>query len=173
MSASRLAELGGAPGVAVLPEPVGLVELDPAEVVAVATRRAPEQQRALGAERTLLVAAGEAALGEAELVVGAARDGEVALPRIVRPLDDAQRLDQLGDDEVQIGVAIAVEVADLVHDVAVDAHLDVLAFARVEPAQEDLLGVPLAAFVGEQEPGASQAPVASLCGISVAAPAST
>jgi hypothetical protein len=134
-------------------EAVGLVQLDAAEVVAVAVRRAPEQERALGAERADLVAGGEAALGQPQLVVGAAGDREVALPRIVGALDDAQGLDQLGDHEVQVGVAVAVQVAGLVDHVAVDPQLDVLALAGVEAAQEDLLRVALAAFVGEQEAG--------------------
>src|SRR5207244_3541195 len=140
----ELAERGRAPRATVLAEAIGLVELDAAEVVRVAVRRAPQQERAPGAERADLVAAGEPPPGEAQLVVGAARDGEVALPRIVRPFHDAQRLDQLGDDEMQIGVPAAVKVADLIHDIAVEAHLDVLALARIEAAQEDLLGVPFA-----------------------------
>ena len=38
---------------------------------------------------------------EAELVLGAARDGEVALARVERALEDAQRRDELGNDEVR------------------------------------------------------------------------
>jgi hypothetical protein len=44
-----------------------------------------------------------------------------------------------------------VQVAALVDGNAADAELDVLAFTRVEAAQEDLLGVALAALVGEQD----------------------
>ena len=115
--------------------------------------RAPQSEHALRAEAARRVLRGEAALLEAELVVGAAGDGVVALPRIERALDDAQRLDELGDDEVRVGVAVAVEVAALVDGHAADGELDVLPLARVEAAQEDLLGVPLAALVREQDPG--------------------
>ena len=108
---------------------------------------------ALRAEAARRVLRREPALLEAELVVGAARDGVVALPRIEGPFDDAQRLDELGDDEVRVGVAVAVEVAALVDGHAADGELDVLPLARVEAAQEHLLGVALAAFVGEQDPG--------------------
>jgi len=63
----------------------------------------------------------------------------------------------------------AVEVADLVHDVTVDAHLDVLALARVEAAQEDLLGVAFTPSLVSRKPGAQpSSSVAFLCGISVA-----
>ena len=109
------------------------------------------EEHAIGAEAADRELGGDAAVGEPEVIVGAARDGVVALPRIERPLDHAQRLNQLGDDEVGVGVAVAVQVARLVDRHAVDGELDVLSFARVEAAQEHLLGVALAAFVGEQD----------------------
>ena len=116
-------------------------------------RRPPEEQHALRVPKLPDVYfAVRPRCAQPELVVGAAGDREVALPRIERPLEDAQRLDQLGDDEVRVGVAVAVEVARLVDRDAADGELDVLPFARVEAAQEDLLGVPLAALVGEQDP---------------------
>ena len=52
---------------------------------------------------------------------------------------------------MRVGVAVAVEVAALVDGHAADGELDVLPFARVEAAQEDLLGVAFAALVGEQD----------------------
>ena len=50
-----------------------------------------------------------------------------------------------------VGVAVAVQVAALVDGHAADGELDVLPFARVEAAQEDLLGVPFAALVREED----------------------
>ena len=135
------------------PNPCGLVDLGAAEGVRALAGRSPETEEALRPEAPDRVARREPALGEAELVVRAPRDGEVALVRIERPLDHAQRLDQLRDDEVRVGVAVAVEVPALVDGDAADGELDVLPLARVEAAHEHLLGVPLAAFVGEQDAG--------------------
>jgi len=56
---------------------------------------------------------------------------------------------------MRVGVAVAVQVPALVDGNARDRELDVLTLARVEAAHEDLLGVPLPAFVGQQDPGAS------------------
>ena len=52
-----------------------------------------------------------------------------------------------------VGVAVAVQVAALVDGHAADRELDVLPLARVESAQEDLLGVAFAAFVGQEDAG--------------------
>ncbi len=114
-------------------------------------RRSPQREEALRAEAPGRVARAQAALAQPELVVGAARHRVVALPRIERPFEHAQRLDQLGDDEVGVGVAVAVQVAALVDGHAADRELDVLPLARVESAQEDLLGMAFAALVGQQE----------------------
>ena len=93
------------------------------------------------------VLGGEPAALEAELVVGAAGHREVALTRIEGTLHHAKRLDELGDDEVRVRIAVAMQVAALVDGDAADGELDVLPLARVEPAEEDLLGVPFAALV--------------------------
>src|SRR5256885_1476774 len=70
-----------------------------------------------------------AAPGRAEWDSRAARHGVVSLPRIEGSLQDAQRLDQLRDDEVRVRVAVAVEVPALVDGNAIHRELDVLAFA--------------------------------------------
>jgi hypothetical protein len=101
-------------GVAVLSEAVRLRDLGAREGVGALARRSEQTEDPLRAEATGRVARGEAALDEAQLVIGAARDGEVPLARIERALEHAQRLDQLGDDEVRVGVAVAVQVAALV-----------------------------------------------------------
>ena len=140
-------------GVAILTEAVGLVELRAAERPRCRSRGAEEQEQPLGSEAPHGVFCGEAAPREPELVVGASRDRIVALLRIERTFEHAQSQDQLGNDEVRIGVAVAVEVPALVDGNAADRELDVLPFARVEAAHEDLLGVSFAAFVGEKDPG--------------------
>ncbi len=117
------------------------------------TRRSPQREEALGAEAPAGVARGKAALAQPQLVVGAPRHRVVALARIERPFDHVQRLDQFGDDEVGVGVAVAVQVPTLVDGNAPDRELDVLPLARVESAHEDLLGMPFAALVGQENAG--------------------
>ena len=115
----------------------------------------PQQEQPLRAEVPDRVLGRQPALLEAQVVVGTPGDGEVALLRRVRPLEDAHGANQLGDDEVRVGVAVAVVVARVVDGDAVDGELEVLPFVRVEAAQEHLLGVTGASFVREQEAGAS------------------
>ena len=110
-------------------------------------------EQALGVEAAGRVLGREPAPVEPELVVGAAGDGEVALLRRVRPLEHAHRVNELGDDEVRVGVAVAVVVARVVDGDAVDGELEVLPLVRVEAAEEDLLGVARAALVREEEAG--------------------
>src|SRR5450432_2847059 len=96
-------------GVAVLAEAVALVDFGAPERVRALARRPPEAEHAFRPEAAGGVAGGQAALREAELIVGAASNREVSLPRIERPLEHAQRFDQLGDDEVRVGVAVPVQ----------------------------------------------------------------
>src|SRR5690606_7922010 len=85
-------------------------QLDATERMRALPRRPPHEQHAVRREGAGGVLRRQPAPREAELVRGAPRDGEVALPRIEGPLDDAERLDELGDDEVEIGVAVPVQV---------------------------------------------------------------
>jgi hypothetical protein len=110
----------------------------------------------------VVVLRGEPAPREPQLVAGAAGDREVALPRIERTFDDTERLDELRDDEMEIGVAVAVEVACLVDRNARSRELDVLPFARVEAAEEHLLGVAVTALVGEEDAGGELEEVGSV-----------
>jgi hypothetical protein len=68
-------------------------------------------------------------------------------------LDDPKRFHKLGNNEVCVGVAIAVKVAALVDRYAAHRELDVLTLAGIKAAEEDLVGVPLASLVGEQDAG--------------------
>jgi hypothetical protein len=68
------------------------------------------------------------------VVVGAACHGEVALLRRIRALEHPHRLDELRDEKVRVGVAVAVVVARVVDRDAVDRELEVLPLVRVEPA---------------------------------------
>ena len=111
--------------------------------------RGEREQRALGAIRAERVLAGEPALFEAGLVVGAAGDGVIALAHVEGALEHAQAPDQLGDQEAGVCIAATVIVAALVDRHTIDGQLDVLPFARIEAAQVDALGVTVAAFLGE------------------------
>ena len=53
---------------------------------------------------------------------------------------------------MRIRVPISMQVAALVDGDAPDRELDVLSFARIEASQEDLLRMPLSAFVRQQNP---------------------
>ena len=137
--------------VAVLTVSVGLVELRGSERPRGGTGRPIRDERAPGAIASIGDLREKAALGETEMEFGAAGNRVIALPWIERTFEDAQRLHELGDDEVRVRISVAVEVAALVDGNAVDGELHVLALARIEAAEEDLLRMPFAAFIGEQD----------------------
>ena len=115
--------------------------------------RSPQEEEALRIEAPRRVLGGEPAAIEPELIVGAPRDGEVSLLRRVGSFEDAHRVNELRDDEVRVGVAVAVIVARVVDGNAVDGELEVLPLVRVEAAEEHLLGVARAALVREEKTG--------------------
>ena len=126
---------------------VRLVDLGGAEGVDAFVFGPPHDQGAFCAVRARRELGREPALLEPELVVRASGDVEVPLPRGEWALEHAQALNELWNDEVRVRIAVAVEVAGLVDGDTANRDLDVLPFARVEPAEEDLLGVALAALV--------------------------
>ncbi len=140
-------------GLAVRAEAVGRVVLGAGERSARRVARPPQEEESLRAVVADGVLGREAPAVEAELVLGAAGDGEVALLRRVRTFENAHRVNELGDDEVRVGVSVAVVVARVVDGDAIDAELEVLPLVRVEAAEEDLLGVAGAALVREEEAG--------------------
>ena len=102
----------------------------------------------------------KAAALDAEVEVDAAGDREVALVRVVHALGDADRSHELREDEVEVGVALAVQVRELVDRHAADRELDVLAVGRVEAAQEDLVGDGLALGARDVDAGGAAQQVA-------------
>ena len=102
----------------------------------------------------------EARLGREEYT-GPAGDREVALVRVVHTLGDADRSHELGEDEVEVGVALAVQVRELVDRHAADRELDVLAVGRVEAAQVDLVRDGVALGARDVDPGGAQEHVAA------------
>src|SRR5205823_6617165 len=98
---------------AVLPEAVAPRDLRARERAVALGRRTPCEEHPLRAEAAARVLRREPALLEPELVIRAPRDRVVALMRIERPLEDAQAVHELGDDEMSVRVAVAVKVAAL------------------------------------------------------------
>ena len=133
--------------------PVGGVELTGEERLQGAARRREQREVALGVERPA------PRLGEVLVhhVEGDEVDGrrrvEVAVLRVVRPLEDVDPGQGLGDDEVQIGVALPVGVAPEVHGQAVGEEGDVGAVVAVESAQEVLVGLAPAVVLRDHEAG--------------------
>ncbi len=136
-----LADGGPALGLSVRPEAVGRVVLGPGEGAGGRVARAPEDEQALRAEAADRVLGRKSAAVEPKMVIGAAGDSEVPLLRRIRALEHAHRVDELWDDEVRVGVPVAVVVPRVVDGDAIDAELEVLPLVRVEAAQEHLLGV--------------------------------
>ena len=85
--------------------------------------------------------------------VDRARGGEVPHAGGVGPLRRVERVDGLGDDEVQIGEALPVGVAHRVDRRAVDEEGDVGPVVQVEAAQEVLLRLAAAGVLHGEEPG--------------------
>ena len=112
-----------------------------------------ERQVALGGER----AAG--GLGDvlvdhvAHDEVDGARGGEVPVLDEVRPFERLETQDGLGDQKVQVGVALAVGVAAEVDREPVDEERDVGAVIGVEAAQEVLLRLAAALMLADDEAG--------------------
>jgi hypothetical protein len=89
----------------------------------------------------------------AQLQIERTGGGEVAVPREVGPLGDLDPLHQLGDHEVEIGVALPVAVADQVDRDAVHEHRHVGAVIGVEAAEEVLVRLAAAGVLHDVEPG--------------------
>ena len=79
--------------------------------------------------------------------------GEVALVGEVGTLADVASTDQLGDQEIDVGIALAVAVRAHVDRHAVDVDGKIGAVVEIEAAQEVLVGFALAAVLGDDEAG--------------------
>ncbi len=85
-------------------------------------------------------------------VHGAGR-GEIALARPVGALADGHVLDELGDQEVEVGIALAVGVGAHVDRHAVEPDREVGAVVEVEAAQKILVGLSFARVLGDDQAG--------------------
>jgi len=82
-----------------------------------------------------------------------ARRREVAAVGVVRPLAEGDVLNQLRDQEVQVGVALAVAVARQIERDVVEAGREIGAVVEVEAAQEVLVGLTAAAVLRRDQAG--------------------
>jgi hypothetical protein len=81
------------------------------------------------------------------------RGREITRVRVVRALAVLDRLDQLGNYEVDVGVTLAVRMRGHVHGHAVDAGGEIGAVIEIEPAQEVLVRLAAAAVLSDDQPG--------------------
>src|SRR5882672_10753188 len=79
--------------------------------------------------------------------------GEVAFVGVVRAFAVVDMLDQLGDEEIQVRVTLAVPVARQIERHAVDMDREVGAMVEVEAAQEILIRLARAAVLGDDHAG--------------------
>ncbi len=138
-----------------------LVDVDPRTVVAVhlhaVEKLARPRREAVGresAEIAVLADAGfEHSLREPLIrrQVRAARGREIRHLGVVRALAVLEPLDELRDQEVQVGVALAVRVRRQVHGHAVDPGCEVRAVVEVEAAQEHLVRLARAAVLRDDQ----------------------
>ena len=77
--------------------------------------------------------------------------GEIALIGEVRPLADIDRLHQLRDQEIDIGIALAVAMGRHVDRHAVDGDGEIRAVVEIEAAQKILVGFALAGMLGHDQ----------------------
>ena len=88
-----------------------------------------------------------------ELEICRACRSEVADLGEVRSLAEVHALDQFRNQDVQVGVTLAVTVARQVHRHPVDARGEVSAVIEVEAAQEELVRLPRAGMLRENQAG--------------------
>ncbi len=136
---------------AVLAEALGLAERERGEGLVVHLPGRDDADDPRLAERAVRGLDLVAPLRDAEVEVGAPHDGRVPLARVVGSLQHAHALDNLGEDEVDVRVALPVDVQGDVDGDPAHLHLDARAVVEVEPAQVDVVAEPLAVLVIDEE----------------------
>ena len=140
-----------------------LIRIAPGSVVDIGL--SGEQQIALAQldrvynEPTLVAEAAECHFREAAIdaidqieIQGTGR-AEVAFIGVIRSLADAHTIDRFRHQEVEIGIALAMPVGAHVDRHVIDRDRHVGAMVEVVAAQEILVGLSLAAVLGDDQPG--------------------
>ncbi len=78
---------------------------------------------------------------------------EVADVGVIRPLAELEYLDQLGNQQVDVEVALAVAMARQIEGYALERRREVGAVIEVEAAQKELVGLAAAGVLGGDQPG--------------------
>ena len=134
-----------------VPRPVVFVGLEGREQHSVADLARARGHRALIAE-TAGGQLNDVLRQPVEIVdVDRAGGGEIALVRIVRALADIDRADQLREQEVDVGIALAVAMCRHVDRHAVDGDGEIGAVIEIEAAQEILVGFAFAGMLGDDQ----------------------
>ena len=132
--------------------PVADVSLDGDEAGAFVEGPSPQPEQPVSVE----AARGERERWAIDACAGDEVDGarrvEVPLVGEVGALRHLQTFDDLGNQEVQVGVALPVGMADEVDGYAVDGERNVGAVVGVETAQEQLVGFASALMLSNHEP---------------------
>ncbi len=77
--------------------------------------------------------------------------GKVAFVGEIRSLADVDRADQFGDQEIQVGISLAVGVGAHIDRHAVDRDGEIGAVIEIETAQEILVGLAVPAVLGDDQ----------------------
>lgn len=96
-----------------------------------------------------------AAARDAELEIGAPGDREIALARIIDALDHAKAVDDLRDDEVEIGVALTVDVRRLVDGESLEGELNILSVIGIETSEHQAVGDGISLGAAHEKAGRS------------------
>ena len=130
-----------------------MLELDGAEQRPRAERRRRSEKHA--PEAVAAAAHAHDRSGERVRVVdvGGARRGEIAVLGEVRALRELHAARELGDEEVEVGVAVSVPVRRHVHRHPCHRRREVGAVIEIEAAQIVLVGLALAAVLADDDAG--------------------
>lgn len=85
--------------------------------------------------------------------MGGANGGKIAVGGVIDTLLVVHALDEFGDDDVHVGIALAVAMAAQVDGHAVEAGGEVRAVIEVEAAREVLVGFAAAGVLGDDDAG--------------------
>jgi len=77
--------------------------------------------------------------------------GEIALVGEIMSLADVDRTDQFGNEEIQVGISLTVRVGAHIDRHLVDGDCEIGTVVEIEPAQEVLVGLAVAAVLGDDQ----------------------
>ncbi|MNS56631.1 hypothetical protein D3C72_894940 [compost metagenome] len=90
-------------------------------------------------------------VGQAD--AGGACRGEIAFAGEIRSLLVIDTLHQLGNEEIEVGIALPVRMRAHIDGHAIDIGGEIRAMVEVKAAQEILVGLAVAAVLGDDQPG--------------------